>query len=140
MSSKLFLPKIMPTILPLGYALSKNENVIGSPERPLSDQGETLYYRFWMEKITDYVLRTKGKTPICKMSRDIFITEEDIAFTLEKMGLLKRKEGPEGTQLLEISISKLRTAAASVTKRFALFDPAHLKIAKSNSRKTSKQE
>ena len=74
------------------------------------------------------------------MSRDIFITEEDIAFTLEKMGLLKRKEGPEGTKLLEISISKLRAAAANVTKRPALFDPAYLKIAKSNSRKTSKQE
>lgn len=57
----------------LGYALSKKENRVGSPEKPLSGLGEVTYKRYWKISVFE-VLRSApltvtmdGKsTPVCK--------------------------------------------------------------------------
>lgn len=48
-------------ILCLGYALSKKENRVGSPEKPLSGLGEVTYKRYWKISVFE-VLRSAPPT------------------------------------------------------------------------------
>ena len=39
----------------IGYALSKKEGRVGSPEKPLSGLGEVTYKRYWKIKVFEYL-------------------------------------------------------------------------------------
>jgi hypothetical protein len=38
-----------------GYALSKKEGRVGSPEKPLSGLGEVTYKRYWKIKVFEHL-------------------------------------------------------------------------------------
>lgn len=50
----------LPTVL-LGYLLSKVEEKVGSPERPLSDLGLISYRSYWKEVLLRYMYNFQGK-------------------------------------------------------------------------------
>jgi hypothetical protein len=43
-----------------GYALSKKEGRVGSPEKPLSGLGEVTYKRYWKIKVFEYLRSASG--------------------------------------------------------------------------------
>lgn len=45
----------------LGYLLSKVEEKVGSPERPLSDLGLISYRSYWKEVLLRYMYNFQGK-------------------------------------------------------------------------------
>jgi histone acetyltransferase MYST2 len=47
-----------------GYLLSKTENKVGSPERPLSDLGLLSYRSYWKDTLLGYIHKYKG-SEIC---------------------------------------------------------------------------
>lgn len=48
-------------ICPPGYLLSKVEEKVGSPERPLSDLGLISYRSYWKEVLLRYLNNFQGK-------------------------------------------------------------------------------
>ena len=47
--------------LPSGYLLTKTENKIGSPEKPLSDLGLISYRSYWKDALLRYLSDFRGK-------------------------------------------------------------------------------
>ena len=47
-----------------GYELSKREQVIGSPEKPLSDLGKLSYRSYWSYVLLDILKEQKGAISI----------------------------------------------------------------------------
>lgn len=51
----------LPSVLCSGYLLSKVEEKVGSPERPLSDLGLISYRSYWKEVLLRYMYNFQGK-------------------------------------------------------------------------------
>ena len=61
-------------LLPVGYLLSKVEEKVGSPERPLSDLGLISYRSYWKEVLLRYMYTFQGKEISIKGTRGLLIT------------------------------------------------------------------
>lgn len=74
------------------YELSKKEEKIGSPEKPLSDLGAVGYRSYWASVILRH-LKTFGSSDlvsIIDIACATSILPEDIVSTLHMLGLLQR--------------------------------------------------
>lgn len=81
-------------LIDFSYLLSRMEQKIGSPERPLSDLGLISYRSYWKEVLLNYLHRYKG-TEICikDVSQETAINANDIVSTLQALGMLKYWKG-----------------------------------------------
>ncbi|VDO76854.1 unnamed protein product [Schistosoma margrebowiei] len=72
-----------------GYILSRLEQRIGTPERPLSDLGIIIYRRYWRFEILKYLSSLTAKSiNIRTMSQELGIAVPDIVSTLLDMKML----------------------------------------------------
>lgn len=76
-------------LIAFSYELSKRENKLGSPEKPLSDLGLLGYRAFWQEVILDYLLDGRGEANIDDMSNHLAMTTNDIIHTLSVLGMIR---------------------------------------------------
>ena len=75
----------------LSYELSIIEGKVGSPERPLSDQGRLSYLSWWTQRIIDYIKNeAKENYSIDDISKDTGIKTSDIIDSLERVKLIKK--------------------------------------------------
>ncbi|KAJ3120196.1 hypothetical protein HK098_004790 [Nowakowskiella sp. JEL0407] len=73
-----------------GYELTKLEQKIGSPERPLSDLGFVGYLSYWKVVILDLLQSNHGKnTTLREISKLTGIRLDDVVLTLKILGMLK---------------------------------------------------
>jgi len=49
-------------LIDFSYALSKREEKVGSPEKPMSDLGQQAYKPYWTSTIVDYLDRNRGES------------------------------------------------------------------------------
>ena len=81
-------------LIDISYQISKQDNVVGSPEKPLSELGRTSYLKYWKFKICKFMLKSAesfGKdrsTLIADCSKSTFISIEDVTETLEELNIL----------------------------------------------------
>ena len=76
-------------LIAFSYELSKLEEVVGSPEKPLSDLGSLSYHSYWSWVILEILKNVEGIISIKQMSEMTSISETDITATLNSMGLVK---------------------------------------------------
>ncbi|XP_033756553.1 histone acetyltransferase KAT7-like [Pecten maximus] len=81
-------------LIDFSYLLSRNENKIGSPERPLSDLGLISYRSYWKDTLLNYLHKYKGAEICIKdVSQETGINANDIVSTLQALGMLKYWKG-----------------------------------------------
>jgi histone acetyltransferase MYST2 len=100
LSCILILPQYMKQgygklLIDFSYLLSKIEEKIGSPERPLSDLGLISYRNYWKAKLLFYLNSFIVNDEICikDLSHDTAIHPNDIISTFQFMGLIKYWKG-----------------------------------------------
>ena len=79
-------------LIAFSYELSKKEEKVGSPEKPMSDLGQQAYKPYWNSTIIDFLLYPSAditSMSIMDISKKTSIMAEDIVFTLNQLGLLK---------------------------------------------------
>jgi histone acetyltransferase HTATIP len=79
-------------LMDFSYMLSKKDNLISGPEKPLSDLGLLSYRAYWLDVITEYLIYHPNPS-IDEISRDTHITVEDIISTLNHYNVLKLYKG-----------------------------------------------
>lgn len=83
-------------LISLSYELSRIENKIGTPERPLSDLGRQSYLAWWTQRIIDHIREKQAKGEsfsLDEMSKETFVRVEDIIESLENVKLLRKYNG-----------------------------------------------
>ena len=79
-------------LIAFSYELSKKEEKVGSPEKPMSDLGQQAYKPYWASTIVDFLLNQCPDTnsmSIMDISKKTSIMAEDIVFTLNQLSILK---------------------------------------------------
>lgn len=76
-------------LIEFSYLLSRKENSLGSPEKPLSDLGQISYTNFWKYSILQ-VIKDKNETSIKEISDATNMTKEDIIHALHSSHMLQR--------------------------------------------------
>jgi histone acetyltransferase MYST1 len=78
-------------LIAFSYELSKKEEKVGSPEKPMSDLGQQAYKPYWASTIIDFLLHKSEESSLSIMDISIktSIMAEDIVFTLNQLGILK---------------------------------------------------
>ena len=71
-------------LIDFSYELSKKEEKVGSPEKPMSDLGQQAYKPYWTSTILDFLLNRSDEKSmsIMDISKRTSIMAEDIIFTL----------------------------------------------------------
>ncbi|XP_060748786.1 histone acetyltransferase KAT7a isoform X5 [Tachysurus vachellii] len=81
-------------LIDFSYLLSKVEEKVGSPERPLSDLGLISYRSYWKEVLLRYLHTFQGKeVSIKEISQETAVNPVDIVSTLQSLQMLKYWKG-----------------------------------------------
>uniref|UniRef100_A0A8B9H4H6 Histone acetyltransferase n=1 Tax=Astyanax mexicanus TaxID=7994 RepID=A0A8B9H4H6_ASTMX len=81
-------------LIDFSYLLSKVEEKVGSPERPLSDLGLISYRSYWKEVLLRYLYNFQGKEiSIKEISQETAVNPVDIVSTLQSLQMLKYWKG-----------------------------------------------
>ncbi|KAM3864178.1 histone acetyltransferase KAT7-like isoform 2-T2 [Diretmus argenteus] len=81
-------------LIDFSYLLSKVEERVGSPERPLSDLGLISYRSYWKEVLLRYLNNFQGKEiSIKEISQETAVNPVDIVSTLQSLQMLKYWKG-----------------------------------------------
>ncbi|OCT56690.1 hypothetical protein XELAEV_18004557mg [Xenopus laevis] len=75
------------------YELSKLENTVGSPEKPLSDLGKLSCRSYWSWVLLEILRDFRGTLSIKDLSHMTSITQNDIIGTLQSLNMVKYWKG-----------------------------------------------
>mmetsp|Transcript_30369 Transcript_30369/g.98736 ORF Transcript_30369/g.98736 Transcript_30369/m.98736 type:complete len:455 (+) Transcript_30369:64-1428(+) len=80
-------------LISFSYELSKIEQKVGTPERPLSDLGLVSYRGYWTREILTLLKHHEGTISIKDISDMTMIKTEDIISTLQHLNLIAYQKG-----------------------------------------------
>lgn len=80
-------------LIAMSYELSKIEQKVGTPERPLSDLGLVSYRGYWTRVLLPLLLQHEGAISIQELSDMTAIKTDDIISTLQHLGLIQYQKG-----------------------------------------------
>lgn len=80
-------------LIAFSYELSKLENSVGSPEKPLSDLGKLSYRSYWSWVLLEILRDFRGVLSIKDLSSMTSIAQNDIISTLQSLNMVKYWKG-----------------------------------------------
>ncbi|XP_071954189.1 histone acetyltransferase KAT8-like [Antedon mediterranea] len=80
-------------LIAFSYELSKIENKVGSPEKPLSDLGKLSYRSYWSWVLLEILRDFRGTLSIKDLSSMTSIAQNDIINTLQALNMVKYWKG-----------------------------------------------
>jgi GNAT superfamily N-acetyltransferase len=81
-------------LIKFSYELSKIEQKVGTPERPLSDLGYASYFSWWTGEIISMLESHHGQTLSIKdITQKTYIKETDVMEILDKLNILRYCQG-----------------------------------------------
>ena len=81
-------------MIEFSYLLSKKEQKLGTPERPLSDLGNIIYFSYWTQKICETLKKWEGNTiTINDISKETYIKPKDIHSVMRDLHLIRYDKG-----------------------------------------------
>ena len=80
-------------LISFSYELSKIEQKVGTPERPLSDLGLRSYRSFWTRVLLNILKDHPGPISIKELSDMTMFTIDDIQFTLQYLNMIQYHKG-----------------------------------------------
>eukprot|EP00096_Caligus_rogercresseyi_P009270 TRINITY_DN3114_c0_g1_i1.p1 TRINITY_DN3114_c0_g1~~TRINITY_DN3114_c0_g1_i1.p1 ORF type:complete len:443 (+),score=157.89 TRINITY_DN3114_c0_g1_i1:877-2205(+) len=105
-------------LIEFSYLLSRSENKVGSPEKPLSDLGLITYRAYWKDVLLEYICNHPDKEiSIKSFSEEMGINSSDIVSTLQYLGMIKYWKGKhiilKKEDLIEDFLRKMRNRTPS---------------------------
>lgn len=95
-------------LITFSYELSKLENLVGSPEKPLSDLGLLGYRSYWSQVLVDLLRNEKTSAlSIYAISQKTMMKTEDIVGTLQALNLIQYYEGQHIIDMRRVSNMKM---------------------------------
>ncbi len=77
-------------LIAFSYELSKRENKLGSPEKPLSDLGLLGYRAYWQETLVELLLAgERGEVTVEELASLTSMTTNDVLHTLQNLNMLR---------------------------------------------------
>lgn len=80
-------------LIEFSYELSKKENKVGSPEKPLSDLGLLSYRAYWSDTLITLLVEHKKEITIDEISSMTSMTTTDILHTAKTLNILRYYKG-----------------------------------------------
>ncbi|KAH8661523.1 acyl-CoA N-acyltransferase [Tricladium varicosporioides] len=85
-------------LMGVSYEISRREEIMGGPEKPISDLGKKGYNRFWGAEIARWLLEVKetdkkkgrGMVDVERISRETWIAPDDCLGVLREMGIVEK--------------------------------------------------
>ncbi|KAE8575156.1 hypothetical protein XENTR_v10003740 [Xenopus tropicalis] len=115
-------------LIDFSYLLSKVEDKVGSPERPLSDLGLISYRSYWKEVLLRYLHNFQGKEiSIKEISQETAVNPVDIVSTLQALQMLKYWKGKHLVLKRQDLIDEWASKDAKRTNSNKTMDPSCLK-------------
>lgn len=105
-------------LMGVSYEISRREEILGGPEKPISDLGKKGYKRYWGAEIARWLLEAKetdkkkesGLTSVEQISRETWILGEDCLTVLRDMGIVENagpgKENEERVRIDKVKVRK----------------------------------
>lgn len=92
-------------LMGISYAISRREQILGGPEKPISDLGKKGYQRYWGSEIARWLLSVKesdkkkgrGMVTVGDVSQGTWIVAEDCLVVLREMGVVEKAGRGKGT-------------------------------------------
>ena len=108
-------------LMGVSYELSRRENRLGGPEKPLSELGRKGYMRFWEARVARAILELKSKKALSvgEIAEACWVLPEDVVVILKDMGVLTASKRTDGAAL----ISKARLRECILKKGLDLTPP-----------------
>ena len=101
----------------VSYEISRREEILGGPEKPISDLGKKGYRRYWGVEIARWLLEAKetdkkretGLTTVEQISKETWILGEDCLAVLRDMGVVEKGgQGKDSEDRVKIDKVKVR--------------------------------
>lgn len=102
-------------LIEFSYILSKEENILGTPEKPLSDLGLISYMNYWKYKILKIAV-DKTEISLSDISKETNMTPGDILGALNYWKMVRTKDGEKDEAIYVYSkdVDKMKQPRLSV--------------------------